>query len=127
MRRNFLFIPALFSLVLSGFIAAATFGGNTAKADASDVLAKIRERAQARNEIINIIRSSDDRSLRIAAFEEAVKADDPELRLSALTAAFESDEVRLRKSAMRHYLNAARAIRIDFVLPDDASGLHRLI
>jgi len=88
---------------------------------AGDVLQKIRERAKAWGEIVDIIKSNPDQRMRIAAFEEAVKSGDPELRLSAMEAAFASDDKRLRKAALRHHLNAANEIRVDFLVKDDPS------
>jgi hypothetical protein len=104
-------------LVLSGLV----FTPPALASSASDVLQRIKERAKAWSEIVEIIKSGDSMMLRIAAFEEAVRGNDPELRLSAMHAAFESDSIRLKKAALRQYFKEAEQIPVQLELPSRPS------
>lgn len=104
-------------IVLSGLVFALP----ALASSASDILQRIKERAKAWSEIVEIIKSGDSMMLRIAAFEEAVRGNDPELRLSAMQAAFESDSTRLKKAALRQYFKEAEQIPVELELPSRPS------
>ena len=119
-------VPLFLSTIL--FVFASYFPLTPGPAMAqSDLILKIKERAKARDEIIELIKSSTEPGLRLAAFEEAVRSDDPELRLSAMGVAFSSNDKRLRKAALRHFLNDRPELRLEFLLPDNADKAQQLL
>ncbi len=113
------------AMVLAGTLACL-YSASPAPAQ-SDVLQKIKDRAETRRAIVGLIASGDDTGTRIAAFEEAVRGDDAELRLSAMDAALSSQQPRLRKAALRYFLNGRPELRTEFILPDGANKGQQLL
>ena len=103
-------------------VVIAVLGLDAAPAAASDTLAKIREKAEERRQILNLIRNGRDIGEKLAALEEALLREDRELQISAREAAFASKERRLRRAALRHVLNSSRELQVEFERPDRPNG-----
>ncbi len=112
-------------VLLALFVAVLSLGAPPASA--SDTLAKIREKADERRQIVNLIRNGRDVGEKLAALEEALLREDRELHISAREAAFTSKERRLRCAALRHVLSNSKELQVEFSVPDRPNGAERLI